>query len=140
MISGLTSKNYEERCAELGIQSLADRRLDQDLTQVYRYSKNVGNIGPEKLYERAAARDSPTTRQSGDAENFKIPAVRLDLRKNSFAVRTVQRWNELPSHIKSARTCEAFKRDLKNGVRMVGGHNGAAIHKINRGPTTRVHR
>jgi hypothetical protein len=113
MISGLKSKNYEERCAESGIQTLADRRLDQDLAQVFRYSKNVGNIGTEKMFETAAARDGATTRQSGAPENFKLPAARLDIRKNSFAVCTVQRWNELPSHIKSSRNCEAFKQDLK---------------------------
>jgi hypothetical protein len=113
MISGLKSKIYEERCAELGIQTLADRRLDQDLTQVFRYSKNVGNIGTERMFEKAAARDGATTRQSGDPENFKLPAARLDVRKNSFAVRTVQKWNDLPAHIKTARNCETFKRDLK---------------------------
>jgi hypothetical protein len=127
MISGLTSKEYEERCAELGIQTLADRRLDQDLAQVYRFSKGVGNIGPETMFEKAAARGGPVTRQSGDSENFRVPVARLDIRKNSFAVRTVQKWNDLPQNIKSAKTCEGFKRDLKkwraNGGRPQQGSN-----------------
>jgi hypothetical protein len=113
MVSGLNGRSYEERCSELGIQTLEQRRVDQDMAQVFRYSKGIGNIEAEKLFERAAMREGPVTRQSGDRENFKIPAARLDVRKNSFAVRTVQHWNELPAKIKSAKDCQAFKRELK---------------------------
>jgi hypothetical protein len=113
MVSGLNGRNYEERCSELGIQTLKQRREDQDMAQVFRYSKGIGNIDAERLFERAAMQEGPVTRQSGDRENFKIPAARLDVRKNSFAVRTVQHWNELPAKIKSAKDCQAFKRELK---------------------------
>jgi hypothetical protein len=113
MVSGLTSNLYEDRCAELGIQTLANRRRDQDLAQVFRYSKGVGGIGAEKLFESAADRDGPRTRQAGDESNFKLPAARLDIRKNSFAVRTVQHWNQLPPEIKKAKNCETFKMGLK---------------------------
>jgi hypothetical protein len=58
-------------------------------------------------------REGPVTRQSGDRENFKIPAARLDVRKNSFAVRTVQHWNELLAKIISAKDCQSYKRELK---------------------------
>jgi hypothetical protein len=65
------------------------------------------------LFEKAAIREGPVTRQSGDAENFKVTAARLEIRKNSFVVRTVQKWNELPTIIKSAKNGEIFKRELK---------------------------
>jgi hypothetical protein len=113
MVSGLASKIYEERCAELGIQTLENRRRDQDMAQVFRYSAGVGGIRADVMFEAAAARDGPVTRQTGDGSNFKIPAARLDIRKNSFAVRTVQHWNRLPPEIKAARNCDTFKRDLK---------------------------
>jgi hypothetical protein len=113
MVSGLNGRSYEDRCSELGLQTLEQRRMDQDLTQVYRFSKGVCNIRPERLFERAENREGPVTRQSGDKENFKLPAARLDIRKNSFAVRSVHKWNELPSYLKSAKNTETFKRDLK---------------------------
>jgi hypothetical protein len=82
----------------------------------------------EIMFERAAARIGPVTRQSGDAENFKIPVARLEIRKNSFAVRTVQKWNNLPPNLKSARTCESFNRDLKKWRE----HGGRPQHGSNR--------
>jgi hypothetical protein len=50
--------------------------------------------------ESAANRDGPRTRQAGDESNFKLPVARLEIRKNSFAVITVQQWNQLPPEIK----------------------------------------
>jgi hypothetical protein len=113
MVSGLNGMTYEERCRELGLQTLEQRRQDQDMAQVHRFSKKVGNIGTEQLFEKAAIREGPVTRQSGDAENFKVPAARLEIRKNFFTVRTVQKWNELPKAIKSAKNGEIFKRELQ---------------------------
>jgi 3-deoxy-D-manno-octulosonate 8-phosphate phosphatase KdsC-like HAD superfamily phosphatase len=46
MVSGLQHRIYEDRCKELGIQTLAERRKDQDLAQVFRYSKSVGWYRP----------------------------------------------------------------------------------------------
>jgi hypothetical protein len=59
MVSGLNGRNYEERCSELGIQTLKQRREDQDMAQVFRYSKGIGNIDAERLFERAAMREGP---------------------------------------------------------------------------------
>jgi hypothetical protein len=73
----------------------------------------LDGIGPEVMFEAAAAREGVITRQTGDGLNFKIPAARLEIRKNSFAVRTVKHWNQLPIEIKSAKDCEAFKKKLK---------------------------
>jgi hypothetical protein len=123
MVAGLNGMTYEERCRELGLQTLEQLRQDQDMAQVHRFSKRVGNINTDLLFEKAAIREGPVTRQSGDAENFKVPAARLEIRKNSFTVRTVQKWNELPKIIKSAKNDKIFKRELKNGANTVGGLN-----------------
>jgi hypothetical protein len=57
------------------------------------------------------------------ATGIKLHAARLDIRKNSLAVRTVQKWNELPSYIKSAKTHTHSREILKNGANTVGGLN-----------------
>ena len=36
MISGLTGVTYEEKCIELGLERLEDRRRKQDLLQTYK--------------------------------------------------------------------------------------------------------
>jgi hypothetical protein len=113
MVSGLKHKDYENRCKELGIQTLAQRRQAQDLAQVYRYSKGTGNIKLESLFDKPTTRAGPVSRQSGDSENFKVQMARLDIRKHSFTVRTVQKWNALPRYIKTAKNMESFKSELK---------------------------
>ena len=38
MISGLTGRTYEEKCKELGLDTLEERRLKQDMLQTYKIS------------------------------------------------------------------------------------------------------
>jgi hypothetical protein len=39
--------------------------------------------------------------------------ARTDTRKNSFAVRTVDSWNELPESVRAGEKLQHFKRKLK---------------------------
>jgi hypothetical protein len=45
--------------------------------------------------------------------NVKIPAARLDLRKNFFSVRVCEKWNNLPSDIKCSGNVKSFKRNYR---------------------------
>ncbi len=49
------------------------------------------------------------TRQAADPLNVKIPAARLDLRKNFFSVRVCEKWNNLPSDINAVLTRKASR-------------------------------
>jgi ribonucleases P/MRP protein subunit RPP40 len=102
MVSGLKARTYESRCKELGIQTLTERRQEQDLAQVFRFRNQIGGLNAETMFERIPARDGPVTRLAGGGNNLKLPAARLDIRKNSFAVRTVNKWNDLPDQIKAS--------------------------------------
>jgi hypothetical protein len=113
MVSGLISKEYEARCREIGIKTLAERRIDQDMAQVYRFHKGSGGLQAEKIFVRANTRAGPVTRLTGSASNFKIPAARVEIRRNSFAVRTISKWNELPEEIKNSSNATGFKKALK---------------------------
>jgi hypothetical protein len=62
MVSGLTARTYEDRCKELKIQTLAERRHDQDLTQVFRLTKEIGGLRLDDLFERIPVREGPVTR------------------------------------------------------------------------------
>ena len=50
MISGLTGTTYEEKCQELGLESLEERRRKQDLLQAYKILSGKDNIRPERNY------------------------------------------------------------------------------------------
>jgi len=47
MVSGLKGKSYEERCAELGLETLETRRIKQDMSLVH---KLISNGGGEELF------------------------------------------------------------------------------------------
>jgi Reverse transcriptase (RNA-dependent DNA polymerase)/Endonuclease-reverse transcriptase len=113
MVAGLTAKTYEEKCRELGIQTLEERRNDQDMAQVYRFRKGIGGLNGNLLFESIPVRSGPVTRLAATGNNLKLPTARLDIRKNSFAVRTVSRWNELPDQIKESGNIVQFKNRLK---------------------------
>jgi hypothetical protein len=112
MVSGLKSKDYESRCKEIGLQTLEERRKNQDLAQVYRYKEGIGRI-EQNLFEKIDVREGAVTRAAAGYLNYKTPAAREEIRKNSFAVRTVREWNALPEKIKASRTCDQFKFGLK---------------------------
>jgi hypothetical protein len=113
MISGLNSKGHEERCAELGLQTLEERRYEQDMAMVHKFSTGVGNLAHEKLFQKIPERAVPVTRLAGPGLNFTVPAARLDIRKNSFAVRSVQKFNTLPVTIKEIPASANFKKALR---------------------------
>jgi hypothetical protein len=49
-VSGLASVEYEDRCKELGLETLEVRRWQQDMTQVYKILRGIGNISEERFF------------------------------------------------------------------------------------------
>jgi hypothetical protein len=120
MVSGLAAKDYLPRCEELGIQTLESRRLEQDLSLVYRFMTGQGNLQPESLFEKVEEREGVRTRLTAGTNNLKLPAARTEIRRNSFAVRSVSSWNSLPDNVKRSTSCENFKNALRNHLRNGG--------------------
>jgi hypothetical protein len=58
-------------------------------------------------------RDSARTRLAAGHDNLVMPVARTEIRKNSFAVRVVTKWNRLQDDIKLSRSADEFKRKLK---------------------------
>jgi hypothetical protein len=48
------------------------------------------------------------------ANGLAAPFARTDIRKYSFAVRTVEHWNNLPEGARTANSQQSFKELLKN--------------------------
>ena len=114
MVSGLRGSNYEEKCAELGLETLERRREKQDMAEVY---KDMRKSGGHSLFE-SAAREGARTRMVADPLNLRMQRAATDTRKHFFTVRAVERWNGLPQEVKQAPNLKAFKRALNHAWRL----------------------
>ncbi len=81
MVSGPKENTYREKCEELGLQPLVERRDRQDMALVHKF----------------------LTEKSG-TDMFRQIAATV-----SFAVRTVEKWNNLPNDVKCAQKCEGLQ-------------------------------
>ena len=113
MISGLKSGSYEEKCKELGIDTLEVRRERQDLLEAYRIIHSEEQREGQKMLVRTTGRIGATTRAAADRWKLSVPRSRLDVRKNTFAARIPEKWNSLPAEIKDSANIVIFKNALK---------------------------
>ena len=71
-------------------------------------------MDPAKLFKRPEARTGVATRSTGDPHKLVMPRTRLETRTNFFTVRVVEKWNNLPRELKTAKNVQQFKRGLTN--------------------------
>jgi hypothetical protein len=114
MVTGLTGTTYEERCVELGLETLKDRRDQQDLMLALAH-KFVGGIipGGERIFTRTDDPARVRTRQAADPTSLVAQCARTDIRKFSFGVRVIEPWNRL---LQDARNC-VEKGKFKNMIK-----------------------
>jgi hypothetical protein len=110
MLSGLKSKDYKERCLELGLETLEKRREEQDMALVHKMAQG-GQLS--KVFEMADAQDRPRTRQTEREYRLIQKFARMDPRKYSFAVRVVDPWNKLQDNLKLVNSKEQFKSKMR---------------------------
>ena len=63
MVSGLAGRNYEEKCREIGLQTLEERRNQPDLTQAHKTITGKDKVNPELLFEKVRTRPGAVTRK-----------------------------------------------------------------------------
>ena len=115
MISGLRSDaSYEDRCKEIGLDTLEVRRIKQDLVQTFKILKGIDRVEWEEVFTKSQDIAIRTTRTTTDPMNLVVPRARLDIRKNSFFVRAPMLWNLLPKEAKNAKTIATFNNAISN--------------------------
>ena len=113
MISGLDpGLTYKEKCAEIGLDTLVERRRKQDVTQVFKILRGIDKVDKSKHFKLHGDRIR-STRATDIATNLTAPFARLETRKNSFFVRTPSMWNALDDNAKNADTIGRFKSSIK---------------------------
>jgi hypothetical protein len=112
MVSGLKSTEYLERLEELKMPPLQQRREEIDMTEMYKIMSGKSAVEPSIWFEKVN-RDGVMTRQAADPLNVKIPAARLELRKNFFSARVCEKWKNLPNEIKNSVNAKSFKASYR---------------------------
>ena len=104
LVHGLKHLNSEERRRILGLMKLEERRERGDLIEVFKILTGLTRIDPAKFWEVRDGR--------GGARLVKERAVNGRRQRHSFSYRVVQRWNLLPTELKTAPSLESFKNRL----------------------------
>ena len=110
MVSGMGQMDYEERLQTLGMTTLEKRREELDMVEMFKIMTGISNVDYKAWFTKVADADrGRTTRLAVDPLNVRVPAARLELRKNFFSVRVCEKWNILPSEVKKAQNASRFK-------------------------------
>jgi hypothetical protein len=108
MIAGLKPGTYEDKCKEIGLETLEERREVQDLAQTYKMIQ-----GKEKLKKELFSHvDGGRTRQDGDPLNLKQKPARLEIRRNFFTQGAVKKCIAIPA-VKPAKNVKQFKMNYQ---------------------------
>ena len=110
LISGLKDLSYADRLKKLGIPTLAYRRLRGDMINVYKILNNFHDSAVT-----TGIFDTDTSlRTRGHSRKLKKKYCKLDIRKYSFGLRSVDVWNSLPEKVVQATTIREFEIELDN--------------------------
>ena len=111
MISGLKGVTYEEKLIELGLDSLATRRLKIDMAETFKLIHGFTSMIYKLLF--TLQRDFPNqraTRAAEDPLNIKrIQVSNSDMRNSFYSQRVINYWNQIPPDIKKFKSVASFK-------------------------------
>lgn len=103
MIIGCKKKNYEQRLEMLNLTTLEERHHRADMIQVYKILNDKSNVYPINFLQLS---DRPGRKNSMKLYKRRN---RLELCRNSFTARVVDRWNDLPDKVILSNDVNMFK-------------------------------
>ena len=121
LISGQKGTTYVEKCQEIGLETLKQRRDEQDLLQTFRILKNKETYGEQELLVRNRRQEGAATRSTTDPWSLTVPRSRLEIRKNSFTARAPELWNKIPAEVRACENLKMFKNAMKKSITGMGG-------------------
>ena len=105
LVYGLKHKSSQERRKVLGLMTLDQRRERGDLIEVFKILKGHTRIDPSLFWEVREAR--------GGARLVKERAANGRRQRQSFfSYCVIQKWNLLPTGVKTAPSLDSFKNRL----------------------------
>jgi hypothetical protein len=107
MVSGLKSKDYHERLAELGMTTLEERRREMDMVQTFKIVNGIDKVNSQDWFTKAVNRG---TRGTSGLDNLVKPRSEHEYRRHFYSQRVIDDWKTLPDHVKEAQNVPFFKR------------------------------
>ena len=115
MVSGLKGKSYDEKLAEVGLESLENRRKKQDLVQTFKIMKNIDKVDRCDWFSTVGRTETRHTRYTSYENNLKRTRVsKTEVRNNFFSQRMISEWNSLPTIVKDSSSTKLFKSNYDN--------------------------
>ena len=108
MVVGLRSREYGDKLRELKLTTLHERRIRGDMIQTWKYLHRQ-NPGAENLFNMSGDQHERFSRHTSKPWNIARPNARLEVRRNFFTVRCVDRWNSLPHDVQKLDDLNEFK-------------------------------
>ena len=109
LVHGLKHINSEERRKKLGLMRLEDRRERGDLIEVFKILKGLTRIDPSQFWEVREARNGVRL-----VKELAVNGRRQ--RQSFFSYRVIQKWNLLPTELKTAPSLNSFKNRLDEWI------------------------
>ena len=100
---------YEERCNILNWPLLSTRRTYFSLVECYKIVFGLSHLDFQEFFEFTKERST----RANHSYKLYFKSSRINCFKNSFFIRVVSDWNNLPKHVVEAGTLELFKLRLK---------------------------
>jgi hypothetical protein len=118
MVAGLASNTYEERCREIGIKTLAERRRITDLVPVlvHGFINDRGGLSIDGLFEKFKEREGARTRQAAGTNNLKTKQARTEVRKNSFTVQSCKRMEQPSRRVEKMHGPKQFQKSPEKSL------------------------
>jgi hypothetical protein len=116
--------NYEDKLAEIGLDSLETRCRHADIYTMHKIMHGVGEIDSNEWFDKISG--SAITRARADPLNVKCKNGHLELHRNFFSSRVIKDWNAVPTNIKSILIPGKFRLASR---RWHDGGQGARQHE-----------
>ncbi|KAK3090353.1 hypothetical protein FSP39_011129 [Pinctada imbricata] len=110
-LPGFANLSYPERLRKLKLPTLTYRRYRGDMIELYKITSRKYDTSAGDFLKM---RDETALRKGGRGNSKKILIQRanLEVRRNSFCLRSAAIWNSLPEDVISAKTLNTFKNRL----------------------------
>ena len=110
MIVGLKARTYDGKLREINLTSLHERRLRGDVIQVWKYMHKQ-NPGGDKLFKMSNEQHLRSSRHTSKPWNISRSDAKLEVRKNFFTVRVIDKWNSLTHEVQNSKDLNTFKNN-----------------------------
>ena len=107
LVPELHGMSYRERLIELNLLTLDYRRKRYDIIQVFKIVHNIDDIDMNRFFTF-----NENNQLRGQNLELNKPRVNKSIRLNSFAMRNIPVWNNLPSEAVNSKTVLEFKTKL----------------------------